>query len=95
MSSAENHSMIALSPKPSYLKTSSLCTRVHFSSKITFVFENLSLFALWRSRPEYPPYWAEYPVGPDIPGSLWPEYPAGSGWVFKGRGWGAVLFPHP
>jgi hypothetical protein len=30
MSSAENHSMFALSPTPSYLKTSTLCTRVQF-----------------------------------------------------------------
>jgi hypothetical protein len=33
MSHAENHSMFALSPKPSYLKTSNLCTRVQIFHK--------------------------------------------------------------
>jgi hypothetical protein len=90
MSSAENHSMFALSPKPSYLKTSNLCTRVHFFIKITSVFENLRLFAFWRSRPEYPSPWAEYPRGRIFRAHFGQNIRVARGWVFKGRGQAAL-----
>jgi hypothetical protein len=67
MSSAENHSMFALSPKPSYLNLI-YAHEFIFLSKITSVFENFEWFSFWLSRPEYPPPWAEYPGGPDYPG---------------------------
>jgi hypothetical protein len=41
-------------------------TSSNFSSKRTLVFENLSGTAFWRSRPEYPPPWVEYPGGGQI-----------------------------
>jgi hypothetical protein len=65
--------------------------------KTTSVFENFQVFLFWRSRPEYPPPWAEYPVGPDYPGhSGWIIRPCGD-WVYKGQGRAALgkFLPHP
>jgi hypothetical protein len=56
MSSAENHSVFALSPKPSYLKNIySIHTSSNFCQKEFLFFQNLEGIALWRSRPEYLP----------------------------------------
>jgi hypothetical protein len=70
-------------------------TSSKFSSKRTFVFENLRLFALWRSRPKYPPPWAEYLGGRIFRAHFGRNIRPSCGWVFKGRGQGAVPFPHP
>jgi hypothetical protein len=79
--------MFALSPKLSYPKTSNLCTRVHFSSKITSVFENFEWFSFWLPRPEYPPpgrnIW-----GGGLSGLLWPDNPAGVAAEYKRGGVG-------
>jgi hypothetical protein len=56
MSSAENHSVFALSPKPSYLKNIfSIHTSSNFRQKELLFYQNLEGIALWHSRTEYPP----------------------------------------
>jgi hypothetical protein len=87
MSSAENHSMIALSPKTSYLKTSNLCTRVHFLSKITSVFKNCEWYVSgFPGRNIRPP--GRNIRGAGLSGSPWPDNPAGVAAEYKRGGVG-------
>jgi hypothetical protein len=55
--------MFALSPKPSYLKTSNLCTRVQIFHQNNICFRKFRVGQFLAPRPEYPPPWAEYPGG--------------------------------
>jgi hypothetical protein len=61
-----------------------------FFIKITSIFENFEWISFWPSRPEYPPPWAEYLVGPDNLGHSGRIIRPGSDWVFKGRGRAAL-----
>jgi hypothetical protein len=67
MLSAENHSVFALSPKPSSLKTSIYAHEFKFFIKTTSVFENFELASLLAPGRNIRPLWAGISGGPDYP----------------------------
>jgi hypothetical protein len=72
-------------------------TSSNFSSKQHLFLKNFEWIKFWPSRPEYPPPWAEYPVGPDYPGHSGRIIRPGGDWVYKGQGRAALgqFLPYP